>query len=115
MTLITQNLYLYVQHLVLGALLICKCLKLKIKCFTLGHMVDGMIFFGVVVVCLSQQGPNILGSPRYPSITSVLTTLESYGTSLDLVLWSVLASGRRWLGVLCMRCVYKDCVVCVAE
>ena len=44
----------------------------------------------------------------YPSITSVLTTLETYGTSLDLVLWSVLASGRRWLGVFVYACVYKE-------
>ena len=33
----------------------------------------------------------------YPSITSVLTTLETYGTSLDLVLWRVLASSRKYL------------------
>ena len=33
------------------------------------------------------------------------------GTSLDLVLWSVLASGRRWLGVLCTR-VYTRIVLC---
>ena len=49
----------------------------------------------------------------YPSITSVLTTLETYVTSLDLVLWSVLASGRRWLGVLCMRVYTRNGLYCV--
>ena len=74
-------------------------------------MVRCVIFFWNVVVCLGQQGPNILGSPVYPSITSVLTTLETYGISLDLVLWSVLASGRRWLGVFVYACVYTEYVV----
>ena len=49
---------------------------------------------------------------HYPSITSVLTTLEAYGTSLDLVLWRVLASSRKYLRDFVRVCrVYKCCVV----
>ena len=97
----------------LGALLIYKCLKLKIKCFRLGHMVGGMTFFWYVVVCLGQQGPNILGVLLSKQIC-VLTTLETYGTSLDLVLWRVLASGRWCLGVVfaCALCIQGMCCVC---
>ena len=72
-------------------------------------MVGGMILFWNVVVCLSQQGPNILGVLLSKQFC-VLTTLETYGISLDLVLWSVLASGRRWVCVV-HGCVYTECVV----
>ena len=65
-----------------------------------------------MVVCLGQQGPNILGVLLSKQFC-VLTTLETYGTSLDLVLWSVLASGRRWLSVLCMRVYTRNVLYCV--